>query len=137
MEKKIMEVVKSWEKDNNNSRIIKELYVLGLEIGEIRDCLEKGGIRKRNGGVVSYNNCWNVVDNYCLVNDLEKRKSSGGDSKKSIVIEMLNEGMEVKDISKKLKMNSNYVYGIRKKKEIEDLRKEVEELKKEKEVVSK
>ena len=83
----------------------KLLYNEGVEIKEIASFY---GVR--------YNFVYNVISNYCRVEDVELRTNhrKEGESKKDQVIAMLKEGKTCTEISKELKTNINYVYKIRK-----------------------
>lgn len=95
-------------RDNNDlskSKRMIELYLGGLEIKEIS--VEMG---------VRYNFVYNVLSNYCRMNDLELRRVKRN-SKKDDIVRMIDEGMNNVEISSELKCSYNYVYGVRKEKE--------------------
>ena len=100
--KEMQEVVKNAK---SKSEGYKLLYNKGVEIKEIANFY---GVR--------YNFVYNVISNYCRVEDVELRTShrTDGESKKNQVIAMLNEGKTCTEISKELKTHINYVYKIRK-----------------------
>lgn len=80
------------------------LYNENLEIKEISSLFN-----------VRYNFVYNVISNYCRMNDIELRtNTSSGSSKKQLIIEMFNSGKSNTEISKELKTNYNYVYKITK-----------------------
>ena len=84
---------------------IRECFAGGLEVKEISNKL---GIR--------YNHVYNVVKNEVLVNGLEVEKSQRGgeNSKKNQIVQMLQEGKSITDISKELKCMYNYVWSVAK-----------------------
>ncbi len=100
--KEMQEVVKNAK---SKSEGYKLLYNAGVEIKEIANFY---GVR--------YNFVYNVISNYCRVEDVELRTNhrTDGESKKDQVIAMLKEGKACTEISKELKTNINYVYKIRK-----------------------
>lgn len=94
---------------------IRECFAGGLEV---KDIAAKLGIR--------YNHVYNVVKNEVLVHDLEVEKSprGGENSKKAQIVQMLQDGKTITEISKELKCMYNYVWsvakaaGMTKKKEV-------------------
>ena len=103
MTKKEMQAVVKNAKSKSEG--YKLLYNAGLEINEIKDFYG-----------VKYNFVYNVISNYCRVEDVELRTNhrTNGESKKDQVIAMLKAGKTCTEISKELKTNINYVYKIRK-----------------------
>ena len=102
---------------------IRECFAGGLEVKEISNKL---GIR--------YNHVYNVVKNEVLVNGLEVEKSQRGgeNSKKNQIVQMLQEGKSITDISKELKCMYNYVWSVAKaagltKKQVESNEPKVEQ----------
>lgn len=99
------EIKKVLGSELSKSKKMIELYNGGLEIKEIAELM---GTR--------YNFVYNVVSNMCRINNVELRtvKKGSGESKKDLIIKMLNEGKECTEISRELKSNINYIYKIRK-----------------------
>lgn len=64
---------------------------------------------------VRYQFAYNVISNYCRMNDVELRTKSKDDSKKVAIIALLEEGKTVTEISTELKTSTNHVYQVRKK----------------------
>ena len=80
------------------------LYNEGLEIKEIASLFN-----------VRYNFVYNVVSNYCRMNEIELRTNKVNDSSKKVMIEELfKQGKSNTEIAKELKTNYNYVYKITK-----------------------
>ena len=80
------------------------LYNEGLEIKEIASLFN-----------VKYNFVYNVVSNYCRMNDIELRTNQvNGSSKEVMIEELFKQGKSNTEISKELKTNYNYVYKITK-----------------------
>ena len=80
------------------------LYNEGLEIKEISSLFN-----------VRYNFVYNVVSNYCRMNEIELRTNNvNGSSKKVMIEELFKQGKSNTEISKELKTNYNYVYKITK-----------------------
>lgn len=84
---------------------IRTLFAGGLEVKEIAALT---GIR--------YNHVYNVVKNEVLVHGLEVETSSrsNANSKKNKILEMLEQGMTVTEISKNLMCMYNYVWQVAK-----------------------
>ena len=92
----------------NKSQKMIQMYNEGLEIKEIST--------KMN---VRYNFVYNVISNYCRMNDVELRTNKDNkDSKKSKIIELLQKGLTKTEVSKELKCNYNYVFKIEKEMKI-------------------
>ena len=80
------------------------LYNEGLEIKEIASLFN-----------VRYNFVYNVVSNYCRMNEIELRTNKvNGSSKKVMIEELFKQGKSNTEIAKELKTNYNYVYKITK-----------------------
>ena len=80
------------------------LYNEGLEIKEIASLFN-----------VRYNFVYNVISNYCRMNEIELRTNQvNGSSKKVMIEELFKQGKSNTEISKELKTNYNYVYKITK-----------------------
>ena len=80
------------------------LYNEGLEIKEIASLFN-----------VRYNFVYNVVSNYCRMNEIELRTNQvNGSSKKVLIEELFKQGKSNTEIAKELKTNYNYVYKITK-----------------------
>ena len=80
------------------------LYNENLEIKEIASLFN-----------VRYNFVYNVISNYCRMNDIDLRTNvSNGSSKKQLILELFNQGKSNTEIAKELKTNYNYVYKITK-----------------------
>lgn len=91
-------------KEISKSQKMIQMYNDGLEIKEIST--------KMN---VRYNFVYNVISNYCRMNDVELRTNRNNeDSKKSKIIELLQKGLTKTEVSKELKCNYNYVFKIEK-----------------------
>lgn len=91
-------------KATSKSKAMVELYNQGLEIKEISNIMD-----------VRYNFVYNVVSNYCRMNEVELRTNKTSSSSKKVMIEKLfKEGKNNVEIAKELKTNYNYVYKITK-----------------------
>lgn len=91
-------------KEISKSQKMIQMYNDGLEIKEIST--------KMN---VRYNFVYNVISNYCRMNDVELRTNRNNeDSKKSKIVELLQKGLTKTEVSKELKCNYNYVFKIEK-----------------------
>ena len=99
-------------KDLSKSKKMIELYLLGLEIKEVSQVMN-----------VRYNFSYNVISNYCRMNDIDLRVREKGESKKDKIIELIEDGKTNNEISKELKCNYNYVWKIRKEYETEENKK--------------
>ena len=98
------EINKVLESNESKSKKMITLYNEGLEIKEIATLME-----------VRYNFVYNVISNHCRMNDLELRTNKdNGNSKKALIIAMMQEGKSNTEIAKELKTNYNYVYKITK-----------------------
>lgn len=84
---------------------IRECFAGGLEV---KDIAAKLGIR--------YNHVYNVVKNEVLVHDLEVEKSARGgeNSKKAQIVQMLQDGKTITEVSRELKCMYNYVWSVAK-----------------------
>lgn len=88
----------------SKSKAMIELYNNGCEIKEIADAMQ-----------VRYNFVYNVVSNYCRMNEVELRTNrENGNSKKAQIAELFAQGKSNTEIAKELKTNYNYVYKITK-----------------------
>ena len=88
----------------SKSKAMIELYNGGLEIKEIATIMN-----------VRYNFVYNVVSNYCRMNEVELRTNKENNNSKKVMIEKLfKQGKSNTEISKELKTNYNYVYKITK-----------------------
>ena len=88
----------------SKSRKFIMLYNEGLEIKEISSLFN-----------VRYNFVYNVVSNYCRMNEIELRTNNvDGSSKKVMIEELFKQGKSNTEIAKELKTNYNYVYKITK-----------------------
>ena len=98
------EINKVLESNESKSKKMITLYNEGLEIKEIATLME-----------VRYNFVYNVISNYCRMNEIDLRTNvSNGSSKKQLILELFNAGKSNTEISKELKTNYNYVYKITK-----------------------
>lgn len=96
------EIKKILESDLSKSKKMIELYNQNLEIKEIANALD-----------VRYNFVYNVISNFCRMNDVELRTNKdNSNSKKQLIIDMFKAGKSNTEISKELKTNYNYVYKI-------------------------
>ena len=88
----------------SKSKAMIELYNEGLEIKEIATAMD-----------VKYNFVYNVVSNFCRMNDVELRTNKDrGNSKKVQIEKLFKEGKTNTEIAAELKTNYNYVYKITK-----------------------
>ena len=88
----------------SKSKAMVELYNAGCEIKEIAEAMQ-----------VRYNFVYNVVSNYCRMNEVELRTNKeNGNSKKAKIAELFAQGKSNTEIAKELKTNYNYVYKITK-----------------------
>lgn len=92
------------KKNTSKSKKMVELYNGGLEIKQIAELM---GVR--------YNFVYNVVSNYCRMNEVELRTNKDNSNSKKVQIEKLfREGKSNTEITTILKTNYNYVYKITK-----------------------
>lgn len=88
----------------SKSKQMIEMYNEGRELKEI--AVEMN---------VRYNFVYNVISNYCRMNEVELRTNmNSGISKKSLIIDLHKEGKTNTEIAKELKTNYKYVYSITK-----------------------
>ena len=88
----------------SKSKAMIELYNDGLEIKQIAEVMN-----------VRYNFVYNVISNFCRMNDVELRTNKTSESSKKAQIEQLfKDGKSNTEIAKELKTNYNYVYKITK-----------------------
>ena len=98
------EIQKIINNASSKSQAMVELYNQGLEIKQIANAMD-----------VRYNFVYNVISNYCRMNDIELRTNKNNENSKKVMIEKLfKEGKTNVEISKELKTNYNYVYKITK-----------------------
>lgn len=98
------EIKKILSGDTSKSKKMVELYNGGLEIKQIAELM---GVR--------YNFVYNVVSNYCRMNEVELRTNKDNSNSKKVQIEKLfREGKSNTEIAAELKTNYNYVYKITK-----------------------
>ena len=101
---KQVEITKIMSQESSKSKKMVDLYNGGLDIKTIAGLM---GTR--------YNFVYNVVSNYCRMNDVELRTNTDkGDSKKSQIIALLKEGKTKAEVAKEMKCNYNYVFKIEK-----------------------
>lgn len=101
MKKEIETILKS---DLSKSKKIVELYNLELEIKEIATLLQ-----------IRYNFAYNVISNYCRMNDVELRTNRDkSDSKKNQIVALLKQQKSKTEIARELKCNYNYVFKVEK-----------------------
>ena len=90
--------------EESKSKKMVALYNEGMEIKEIASLMG-----------TKYNFVYNVVSNYCRMNEVELRTNKNTeDSKKSHIVAMLQEGKTKVEIAKEMKCNYNYVFKIEK-----------------------
>ena len=92
--------------------------VLAQEISKSKKMilLYNGGMEIKDVAVlmgVRYNFVYNVVSNYCRMNDIEMR-TVAKENKKEKIIELIESGKSNVEISSELKCCYNYVFGVRK-----------------------
>lgn len=98
------EIKKILAGDTSKSKKMVELYNGGLEIKQIAELMN-----------VRYNFVYNVVSNYCRMNEVELRTNKDNSNSKKVQIEKLfREGKTNTEIAAELKTNYNYVYKITK-----------------------
>ena len=98
------EIQKIINNGTSKSKTMVELYNQGLEIKEISKIMD-----------VRYNFVYNVISNYCRMNEIELRTNKTNENSKKVMIEKLfKKGKTNVEISKELKTNYNYVYKITK-----------------------
>ena len=96
------EIKKIVEQEISKSQRMIQLYNGGLEIKEIANVM---GVR--------YNFVYNVVSNYCRMNDVQMRVVVK-ENKKATIIQLIEAGKTNVEISAELKCSYNYVFGVRK-----------------------
>ena len=98
------EIQKIINNASSKSQAMVELYNQGLEIKQIANAMD-----------VRYNFVYNVISNYCRMNDIELRTNKNNENSKKVMIEKLfHEGKTNVEIASILKTNYNYVYKITK-----------------------
>lgn len=101
MKKEIEAILKS---EASKSKKMIALYDEGLEIKEIANLMQ-----------TRYNFVYNVVSNYCRMNEVELRTNRDNEnSKKSQIIALLKTGKTKTEVAKEMKCNYNYVFKIEK-----------------------
>ena len=96
------EIKKIVEQEISKSQRMIQLYNGGLEIKEIANVM---GVR--------YNFVYNVVSNYCRMNDVQMRVVVK-ENKKAKIIQLIEAGKTNVEISAETKCCYNYVFGVRK-----------------------
>ena len=96
------EIKKIVEQDISKSQRMIQLYNGGLEIKEVAAIM---GTR--------YNFVYNVVSNYCRMNDIPMRVVVK-ENKKAAIIELIEAGKTNVEISAEIKCCYNYVFNVRK-----------------------
>ena len=96
------EIRKILEQEISKSQKMIQLYNGGLEIKEIANVM---GVR--------YNFVYNVVSNYCRMNDLQMRVVQK-ENKKATIIQLIEAGKSNVEISAETKCCYNYVFSVRK-----------------------
>ena len=98
------EIQKIINNSSSKSKAMIALYNSGLEIKQIADIMQ-----------VRYNFVYNVISNYCRINDIELRTNKNNtNSKKAQIEELFKAGRSNTEIAKELKTNYNYVYKVTK-----------------------
>ena len=98
------EIQKIINNSTSKSKAMVALYNSGLEIKQIANIMQ-----------VRYNFVYNVVSNYCRINNIELRTNKNNtNSKKLQIEELFKAGKSNVEIAKELKTNYNYVYKITK-----------------------
>lgn len=122
MDKKLMseiDVICGNKVSSKSSKMI-DLYNLGLELSEIFEVMNEKGVFVSRSNFV-----YNVVSEYCRLNDVELRVKKKSGVKKEEIEKLLLEGNCVIDVCKILKIKSNRVYKIRKEMEVKGLLKDI------------
>ena len=101
MKQTINNILKS---EQSKSKKMIELYNLGLEIKDISTLMN-----------TRYNFVYNVISNFCRMNEVELRTNKNSeDSKKAQIIALLKQNKTKTEVAKELKCNYNYVFKIEK-----------------------
>ena len=96
------EIQKIINNATSKSKAMVALYNSGLEIKQIANIMQ-----------VRYNFVYNVISNYCQINDIELRTNTNNtNSKKAQIEELFKAGRSNVEIAKELKTNYNYVYKV-------------------------
>ena len=96
------EIQKIINNATSKSKAMVALYNSGLEIKQIANIMQ-----------VRYNFVYNVISNYCRINDIELRTNTNNtNSKKAQIEELFKAGRSNVEIAKELKTNYNYVYKV-------------------------
>ena len=96
------EIKKVMDQEISKSQKMIRLYNGGLEVKEIANVM---GVR--------YNFVYNVVSNYCRMNDLQMRVVQK-ENKKAKIIQLIEAGKSNVEISAETKCCYNYVFSVRK-----------------------
>lgn len=105
-DKRVGQIVKAIEAgEMTKGAAIRECFAGGLEV---KDISQKLGIR--------YNHVYNVVKNEVLVkglaDDVIQSERGGANSKKAQIVQMLQDGKTITEISTELKCMYNYVWAV-------------------------
>lgn len=105
-DKRVGKIVKEIEAGTmTKGAAIRECFAGGLEV---KDISQKLGIR--------YNHVYNVVKNEVLVkglaDDVIQSERGGANSKKAQIVQMLQDGKTITEISTELKCMYNYVWAV-------------------------
>lgn len=92
-------------KELSKGAAIRKLFAEGYEVKQISETL---GIR--------YNHCYNVISNEIIIHDLEVEKAARGRTsvKKDQIVQLLQDGKTIKEISEETKTLYNSVWQIAK-----------------------
>lgn len=96
------EIKKVMDQEISKSQKMIQLYNGGLEVKEIANVM---GVR--------YNFVYNVVSNYCRMNDIQMRVVQK-ENKKATIIQLIEAGKSNVEISAETKCCYNYVFSVRK-----------------------
>ena len=96
------EIKKVMDQEISKSQKMIQLYNGGLEVKEIANVM---GVR--------YNFVYNVVSNYCRMNDIQMRVVKK-ENKKATIIQLIEAGKSNVEISAETKCCYNYVFSVRK-----------------------
>lgn len=96
------EIKKVLDQEISKSQKMIQLYNGGMEIKDIANVM---GVR--------YNFVYNVVSNYCRMNDIAMRVVAK-ENKKATIIQLIEAGKSNVEISSELKCCYNYVFSVRK-----------------------
>lgn len=99
----------------SKSEKIRKLFEAGLDVKAISEAIK-----------VRYNFVYNVLQNYCIVNDIAIEKTEKVSKRDDIVV-LLKTGMSLADVSRATKTNYNYIWKISKELKLEEEVKKVVE----------